>query len=981
MQTIYFEVHKNSLSISKTISTITSGNVNYIELHFTFDSDWMSLSKTALFFNTDRAEQQQVLLTGDTCMIPHELTQQPGDVAFGLVGIAGDTRATTNIYTIKIKQGAYIEGETPPSPSVDIYQQIVNKMQAVLDGTSTAAATATEKAQEAEASRTAAETAAAQAEADREAVGQVKIDVATIAGQVREDSQFVAADKANVSSLSQIVQESADKVNRDLTAVQRAAADTEANAREAQAAQASAVESKNAAETAAAQTEKDKETVSQFQSEVMVLAEQAQKDAQTALKSKQDAQTAATAATASQTEAKGSENSAASSASSALQAKQTVDTLAQQAAEYAQTAQTEAEKATAEAERIAALDTYSKTEARMRFAPVIEERVEGPGTVHITNPVAQTTLLSCSMFGNLTETLADPSQEKSPDNPSTIFGVGQGGSVHLAMGSKTYEIPLDQPLYALPDGSRDEITADGKFVNRVGKMVLDGSRQWAVYETEDKNYCQAYIIAMDDIGGDNGKIDEGRIFCVSDLLPCYGKIRAEGEHITTWEWYAMRPGMGRLDIRVLASRLASPDDAGLRAWLAEHPITVYYLRQSPVISEVPLAAEVIKAIAAQEGDLSCTDPVQPYLSISYPIDAKSYIDQHDQFPGKKAYAYTKTESDRMLDNKADQPWVTTFGNPLILLDSAKGPVRNLVLTGNTLMSGDVKQEVVSPIKLVSCGKNLLDVGPVREFKRADVTFTVRDDGSIAVSGQSTSTDGYSDFYFDNFVLPSGTYTASERIYLQPFGGRWCSGTFTITETANCRVMLRSQVGDEPTVRYPQIELGEALTDFESYCGVNTIIPLLPADASVSDPLTLSAKDVIRKASTGFAIVQSDGTEILLCEEAQAALNHLTTHDETTLIYHVKNDVIAYDDDLVLPLASIQFTYRQNLKAYIKSLTTTQEQLETTVFLNETQGQQALTDTYLNSVSTEQQATTVELNNVQNQQEITDLQLSILGGLQ
>lgn len=274
-----------------------------------------------------------------------------------------------------------------------------------------------------------------------------------------------------------------------------------------------------------------------------------------------------------------------------------------------------------------ATNTYSKEEARMRFAPVIEERVEGLGTVHITNPVAQTTLLSCSILGGLTETLADLSQKKSPDNPSMISGVGERGSVHLTLGSKNYEIPLDQPLYAVPDGSRDEITADGKFINRIGKIVLDGSRKWAVYDSGDENYCQAYIIAMDDIGGDNGKIDGGRIFCVSNLLPCYGKIHTDGEHITTWEWYAMRPGMGRLDIRVLSSRLASPDEAGLRAWLAEHPITVYYLRQHPVVSEVPSVLEAIRTITTQEGELSCTDPLKPYFSVSYPFNTMTYINR------------------------------------------------------------------------------------------------------------------------------------------------------------------------------------------------------------------------------------------------------------------------------------------------------------------------------------------------------------------
>ncbi|WP_195986220.1 collagen-like protein [Clostridium sp. D33t1_170424_F3] len=286
-------------------------------------------------------------------------------------------------------------------------------------------------------------------------------------------------------------------------------------------------------------------------------------------------------------------------------------------------------------------------------------------------------------------------------------------------------------------------------------------------------------------------------------------------------------------------------------------------------------------------------------------------------PGPATNAYTHAESDLLLSGKLDQCWASVSGHPLHIPAHAGGLARCLILAGNSIVKEGRTQNVTGPVKLLSCGKNLLNIGPARVYERSGVTFQVLENGSIAVSGEPNSTDGFSDFYFDNFVLHPGVYTASERIYLQPYGGKWCSGTFTVGETASFRVMLRAQSGDEPTVRYPQIEFGEQETLFAAYHESAVTFPLLAADTTVHpDELELPRGDIIRETAGGYAIIRADGTSVVLCEEAQKALRNVHTFAEGTTVYHTKAGVVQYNGDILISVSFMGLSYRQDLRTSI-----------------------------------------------------------------
>lgn len=285
--------------------------------------------------------------------------------------------------------------------------------------------------------------------------------------------------------------------------------------------------------------------------------------------------------------------------------------------------------------------------------------------------------------------------------------------------------------------------------------------------------------------------------------------------------------------------------------------------------------------------------------------------------GPATDAYTHAEADLLLSGKLDQCWASASGHPLRIPEHAGGLAHRLILVGNSVVKEGHTQNVTSPIKLVSCGKNLLNVGPARVFERAGVTFQVLENGSVAVSGEPNTTDGFSDFYFDNFVLHPGVYTASERIYLQPYGGKWCSETFTVEETASFRVMLRAQSGDSSVVRYPQIKFGEKEIAFETYRENTVEIALLAADRTAyPDFLELPDGDTIKETAGGYAIIRADGTHVVLCEEAQKALKEIHTFTKATTVYHTKAGVIQYNGDAFIPVSSIGLSYRQDLRTSI-----------------------------------------------------------------
>lgn len=105
---------------------IASGGLNENFVEFSFCSQWDGFAKTAVFWRSEEEVLHVVLDGKNTCQIPPELTTEEGRITFGVFGVDPSHRQrTSNLLTYHIEKGAITVGTTPPSPTPDIYTQIL----------------------------------------------------------------------------------------------------------------------------------------------------------------------------------------------------------------------------------------------------------------------------------------------------------------------------------------------------------------------------------------------------------------------------------------------------------------------------------------------------------------------------------------------------------------------------------------------------------------------------------------------------------------------------------------------------------------------------------------------------------------------------------------------------------------------------------------------------------------------------------------
>ncbi|MBQ3553840.1 MAG: hypothetical protein IJA08_04095 [Clostridia bacterium] len=115
------------------------------------------------------------------------------------------------------------------------------------------------------------------------------------------------------------------------------------------------------------------------------------------------------------------------------------------------------------------------------YAPALIDETESDTELVVADAVKDTPL-ALSIYGACTETLPAGVTEKSIENPATIAGVGESGSVTVMVtdgesGETTIEIPLDAPLYGIrhPETgewlARDEIRVEDGKVKLVQNIV------------------------------------------------------------------------------------------------------------------------------------------------------------------------------------------------------------------------------------------------------------------------------------------------------------------------------------------------------------------------------------------------------------------------------------------------------------------------------------------------------------------------------
>lgn len=136
---------------------------------------------------------------------------------------------------------------------------------------------------------------------------------------------------------------------------------------------------------------------------------------------------------------------------------------------------------------------------------------------------------------------------------------------------------LPEPPRSLPNGVCDEITADGMVVQRVGKVVFNGSEDWKVALNTD-NTTNRYELNFDKFKRYDGLADDiaPNMYCDRLSTKTFVQVYKGYEAGLTHYWSDNTPQMitiGLKDSKTLAE---------FKTWLLNNPITVYYELAIPI---------------------------------------------------------------------------------------------------------------------------------------------------------------------------------------------------------------------------------------------------------------------------------------------------------------------------------------------------------------------------------------------------------------
>ena len=112
-----------------------TGNINSYTFQFEFSNQWDGLIKFAIFI-TEKISYT-MLIENNLVSIPHEILENPGVCQFGIYATNGEDnikRISTNLIDLEILQGAYKIGESPQTPTPDVWETIFkNSIPMIID--------------------------------------------------------------------------------------------------------------------------------------------------------------------------------------------------------------------------------------------------------------------------------------------------------------------------------------------------------------------------------------------------------------------------------------------------------------------------------------------------------------------------------------------------------------------------------------------------------------------------------------------------------------------------------------------------------------------------------------------------------------------------------------------------------------------------------------------------------------------------------
>lgn len=213
---------------------------NYLVARFSFGEAWRGLTKTAVFQGAD-GKAYHVFIENDRCVVPAEVLQP---TQF-LLSVFGGDRLTTDRAAVTVEASGMVPGVSPPTPTPDIYDQLLSAVETERQLAQAAAVTAGEKAEEAVTASMAAETA-------MEAAGDAAAKASAAADRSEADARRAVLSADAAENSADAAEAAAKAIISKVSAAEQAAASAENSANAAAASSDSARES---ADTASAVTE------------------------------------------------------------------------------------------------------------------------------------------------------------------------------------------------------------------------------------------------------------------------------------------------------------------------------------------------------------------------------------------------------------------------------------------------------------------------------------------------------------------------------------------------------------------------------------------------------------------------------------------------------------------------------------------------------------------------------------------------------
>ncbi len=233
-------------------------------------------------------------------------------------------------------------------------------------------------------------------------------------------------------------------------------------------------------------------------------------------------------------------------------------------------------------------------QADQKYGPAIIGTAQG-APVQVADAWTGAALHRLEAAGLSAETPAaeGPDATKGPENPVTITGSAPTSITVTAGGEEVIALPAALELHNLPgkDGTPwlwdGYDVVSGKLVRRVGCTTLTGNETWRIWaENKDTTSYYTSIVSL-------------RIPSAAVDNKGLRSTHFPSAH-TSGEYYSIQTGLEAIGLSpkgdlfaVCVPTAVAADLAGWKAWLAAHPVTVYYPLAEPEVSQLAGPREVV----------------------------------------------------------------------------------------------------------------------------------------------------------------------------------------------------------------------------------------------------------------------------------------------------------------------------------------------------------------------------------------------------